>query len=203
MSRNPFQPPPWMQTVLDTATDGILIECAERVVYANAAYAALLGYRRTGELTLRPVTELIAGADVDRLLRFGRLRMAGERVPSTYDFAARRSDDSTIRLQASVSLAVCSGTPYITTIVRPFSTAVAVTEPGTAVAGPHDQLSPRERQVMERILAGKRPKAIALELALAENTIATLRLRLLEKIGASDNRQLYQYALRHRLIDWS
>lgn len=191
-----------MQTVLDTANYGILIESGERVVYVNAAYTELLSYKRTEELTSRAVTDLIADADVDRLLRFGRMRMAGKRAPSAYDFAACRRDGSTIRLQASVSLALCGGTPYITTIVRPCSAATP-SAPGDAVAGPHDQLSPRERQVMEMLLAGKRPKAIALELGLAENTIATLRLRLLEKIGVVDSRELFQYALRHRLIDWS
>lgn len=191
-----------MQTVLDTAHDGILIESAERVVYVNAAYAELLAYRRAGELISHPVTELIAGSDVDRLLRFGHMRMAGKRAPSAYEFAARRRDGSTVPLQASVSLAFFDGTPYITTIVRPLATASPI-EPGSAMAGPHDQLSPREREVMDNLLAGKRPKIIALELDLAENTIATLRLRLLEKIGAVDNRELFQYALRHRLIDWS
>ena len=191
-----------MQTALDTANEGILIESAERVVYANAAYAELLAYRRAEELTSRAVTDIIADADVDRLLRFGRLRQTGKHAPAAYDFAARRRDASTIRLQASVSLALSGGTSYITTIVRPIPIAIP-SEQATIIAGPHDQLSPREREVMDMILAGKRPKIIALELHLAENTIATLRLRLLEKIGIGDNRALFQYALRHRLIDWS
>lgn len=190
-----------MQVVLDTATDGILIEVGERVVYVNEAYAELLSYRRTAEITSRSMTELIADADVDRLLRFGRMRMAGERAPSAYDFAARRRDDSSIRLQASVSLALCGGTSYITTIVRPFYSRVA--ELGNVISGPHEQLSPREREVMELLLEGKRPKVIAADLDVAENTVATLRLRLLEKIGIRDTRELFQYALRHRLIDWS
>ncbi|HEY0371609.1 MAG TPA: LuxR C-terminal-related transcriptional regulator [Thermoanaerobaculia bacterium] len=188
-----------MQSVLDTVHDGILIEAVERVVYVNAAYAELLAYRRTDELTARPVTDLIADCDVDRLLRFSRRRSAGKPVPSAYDFVALRRDATTIRLQASVSLAFCGGMPYITTIVRPSSTA----EPGLAVPGPHDQLSPREGEVLAMILAGKRPKVIALELELAENTVATLRVRLFEKIGVADIRELFQYALRHRLIDWS
>ena len=42
-----------------------------------------------------------------------------------------------------------------------------------------------------------------MELGVTENTVATHRTRLLEKIGVADNRELYQYALRHRLVDWS
>jgi PAS domain S-box-containing protein len=193
---------PWMHAALDSAADGILIEAGERVVYANASYAALLGYRRPAELLARSVTELVAEPDVDRLARFGRMRVAGEHVPATYDFVALRSDASAVRLQASVSITICSGTPYITTIVRLFPGSAA-DSPEAAIAGPHDQLSPRERQVMEMMLAGKRAKVIALELELTENTVATHRVRLLEKIGVSDNRELFQYALRHRLIDWS
>ena len=201
MSRISFQSDAWVQAAVDSAADGILIESDERVVYANATYAGLLGYKRPAELVSRSIAELICDGDADRLLRFGRMRVAGLRVPSTYDFAALRCDAAAIRLQASVAMTSCSGRPYITTIVRPFSANLSA--PGEPLAGPHEQLSPRERQIMDMILGGKRPKRIALDLQLTETTVATHRLRLLEKIGAADNRELFQYALRHRLVDWS
>lgn len=191
-----------MEAALDAARDGVLIERDERVVYANAAYARLLGYRSSTELVRRRTAELIAECDAERLTRFGHMRVSGKRVPAAYDFAALRSDGTSVRLEASVSMSVADGVPYITTIARPF----AEEDPSPAegvIAGPHDRLSARERQVMEMLLAGKRPKAIAFELGLAENTVATHRTRLLEKIGVSDTRELFQYALRHRLLDWS
>jgi PAS domain S-box-containing protein len=191
-----------MEAVLDSASDGIMIENAERVVYANNSYATLLGYRRPVDLVTHPVVEFIAGSDVDRLMRYGRNRAAGQRVPSTYDFAGRRKDGSPVRLQASVSLTTLGAISYIMTIVRPLA-EVAATPDDEPLPGPHDSLSARERQVMELLLAGKRPKVIAAELGVNENTIATHRARMLEKVGVADNRELFQYALKHRLVDWS
>lgn len=191
-----------MQAALDAADEGILIERGGNVVYANASYARLLGYRGSAELMRRPAGELIADCDSERLTHFGRRRLLGERAPSSYDFVARRSDGSSIRLQASVSTSTTEGVSYVMTIVRPFSAGIDAPADGP-IAGPHDRLSPRELQVMEMLLAGKRPKLIALELELTENTVATHRTRLLEKIGVGGNRELYQYALRHHLVDWS
>lgn len=190
----------WIHGALDSANDGILIETAERVAYANAAYADLLGYRRSTDLVYRPVSELISAADVDRLLRFGRMRSIGQRAPSVYDFAALRKDRSAIPLEASVSVSMFGRTPYITTIVRPLPPADSN---GGPLPGPHDRLSAREHQIFEMILAGKRPKVIAFDLDLTENTVATHRTRLLQKIGVTDTRELFKYALRHHLIDWS
>lgn len=191
----------WLLRALDTATDGVLVEAAERVVYVNDAYAALLGYRRAADLLSRPISELIAEDDADRLIRFGRARISGQRVPSAYDFAALRNDVSNIRLQASVSLSMFGGTPYIMTIARRFlGIEQTAAQP---IPGPHEVLSARESEVMRMLLDGKRPKEIAFALGLTENTIATHRTRLLGKMGVRDNRELFQYALRHRLVDWS
>lgn len=192
----------WMGSALDAAGDGILIECGERVLYANDAYAKLLGYRRPADLIQRTVATIIAAQDADRLTRFGRMRAAGEHPPSSYDFAARCADCTSVRLQASVSMSVYAGKPYIMTIVRPFarddhSASSAV------IAGPHDTLSVREHQIMEQILAGRRPKTIAWDLGVSEKTVATYRARLLAKLGVADNRELFQYALRHGLVDWT
>lgn len=192
----------WLEGALNAATDGIMIERGEQVVYANTAYAQLLGYRGSMDLVRRRIGELVADCDAERLVQFGRLRIAGKRAPSSYDFAALHSDGSPVRLQASVSVSITAGQSFIMTIVRPFCAGLDETDDGP-IAGTHDDLSPRERQVMEMLLGGKRPKAIAFELGLTENTVATHRTRLLEKMGVSDNRELYQYALRHRLVDWS
>lgn len=191
----------WMYEALEAAGEGIVIESGERVVYANTSYAQLLGYRGSADLVRRSIGELIADCDAERLAQFGRLRISGKRVPTSYDFAALRMDGSSIRLQASVSVSISRGLAYIMTIARPFCGGIDTPIEGP-IAGMHDVLSPRERQVMEMLVGGKRPKVIAFELGLTENTVATHRTRLLEKIGVSDNLELYQYALRHRLVAW-
>lgn len=192
----------WMAAVLDNAGDGIMVETAERVVYANHSYATLLGYRRPLELMSQRVAELVAIADADRLSRYGRSRMIGHRAPATYDFTALHKDGSPVRLQASVSVTMQGAAAYIMSIVRPMMPVPPIPA-HVPLAGPHDSLSTRERQVMEMLLAGKRPKAIAGELGISENTVATHRARMLEKIGLTNIRDLFRYALRHRLVDWS
>lgn len=61
-------------------------------------------------------------------------------------------------------------------------------------------LSDRENQILSRILAGQTTKEIALELGIAETTVATHRSRLLKKMNLRDNRDLFCYALRHGLL---
>lgn len=65
------------------------------------------------------------------------------------------------------------------------------------------KLSPREREVMLRLVAGQRLKEIACELGVTVQTVATHRQRLLRKLGLGDNRALLRYALRQGLLDWT
>jgi len=64
-------------------------------------------------------------------------------------------------------------------------------------------LSPREREVMLRLVAGQRLKEIALELDVSVKTVATHRQRLLRRLDLADNRALYRYALANGLLDWT
>ncbi|HSP33870.1 MAG TPA: GAF domain-containing protein [Thermoanaerobaculia bacterium] len=65
------------------------------------------------------------------------------------------------------------------------------------------KLSAREREVMLRLVAGQRLKEIACALHITVQTVATHRQRLLRKLGLSDNRALFRYALRSGLLDWT
>lgn len=156
----------------------------------------------TISLTVASVTA--SPHDRERLLRFGRQRLLGQSAPATYDFLARGRAGAEIRLQASVSVALVGITPCIATFVRPFyASTVEIAGSATEVTGPHVHLSPREREVMNAILDGKRIKEIAAELMVSGKTVATHRARLLARMGLPGNRELFQYALRHRLIEWS
>lgn len=195
-----------MRSVFDGLVDGVLIEDDEQIVYMNPAYASMLGYRRPDDLMRGKVAQVVADEDVPRLLEFGRRRLKKLDAPVTYDFAARRVDGSSMRLQASVSTASILGRVLITSIVRPFydevETIEGVSDP-YAKPGPHQRLSARERDVMARILDGQRLKEIALEFIVSVKTISTHRVRLLKKLGLPDDRALFQYALRNRFIHWS
>ncbi|HYR27781.1 MAG TPA: response regulator transcription factor [Thermoanaerobaculia bacterium] len=67
----------------------------------------------------------------------------------------------------------------------------------------HQDLSPRERDIMLRLVRGARPKEIARDLDISEKTVATHRARLMKKLRVDDNRQLLLYALKAGLTDWA
>lgn len=64
----------------------------------------------------------------------------------------------------------------------------------------HDRLSPREREVFNRILAGQRLKEIAAHLDISVKTVTTHRSRLMRKLNVDDNLGLYRYGIRNGLI---
>ncbi len=64
----------------------------------------------------------------------------------------------------------------------------------------HQRLSPREREVMNMILSGRRLKEIAATLDISVKTVTTHRSRLLRKLGLDDNLGLYRYGVRNGLI---
>ncbi|HUR82921.1 MAG TPA: helix-turn-helix transcriptional regulator [Thermoanaerobaculia bacterium] len=66
--------------------------------------------------------------------------------------------------------------------------------------GHHQRLSPREHEVMNMILSGRRLKEIAAQLDISVKTVTTHRSRLLRKLGVEDNLGLYRYGVRNGLI---
>jgi FixJ family two-component response regulator len=56
-------------------------------------------------------------------------------------------------------------------------------------------LSPRERQVMERVTAGQANKVIAIDLGISERTVEIHRARLMEKMGADSLPHLVRMVL--------
>ena len=64
----------------------------------------------------------------------------------------------------------------------------------------HGALTPREREVMQMTLAGRRAKEIALALDVSVKTVSTHRSRLMRKLGVESDVDLLRYALAHRLV---
>jgi NarL family two-component system response regulator LiaR len=82
-----------------------------------------------------------------------------------------------------------------------------LSEPGPAIRR-GDQtgvsaLTPREREVLELIAAGRSNKRIALELGIAEKTVKTHVGHLMAKLGVSDRTQAALLAVRRGLVDGS
>jgi DNA-binding NarL/FixJ family response regulator len=63
----------------------------------------------------------------------------------------------------------------------------------------HEQLSPRERQILEMISSGLPLGDIADRLHLSPKTVSTHKMRLMQKLDLRNNADLLKYALRHGL----
>lgn len=67
----------------------------------------------------------------------------------------------------------------------------------------HEQLSEREFQVMQMLVAGKCVKEIAAELAVSPKTVSTFHTRILQKLRLDNDVELLRYALEHNLLESS
>ncbi|MGF6439270.1 response regulator [Paraburkholderia youngii] len=65
---------------------------------------------------------------------------------------------------------------------------------------PHKVLSDREFQVLQMLGAGRSINEIAETCTLSAKTISTHKMRLMRKLGLSNNAELIGYAIRHGLI---
>ena len=65
----------------------------------------------------------------------------------------------------------------------------------------HQSLSTREYQVMLMIARGMSLKEIAAELSISAKTVGTYHLRILAKMGLSNDIQITRYALLNKLVD--
>lgn len=175
--------------VLDDAPDGVLVESGDAIAYVNAAYARLLGYDRAGDLASATIRDIAHPDDFERLAWFGRCRAEGKPAPTRYTFRAR-AREKVVTLDASISAAHCDGQLLITTIVRELHAAPPppLELPGTK------HLSPREREVMQQLLDGRRSKEIALLLDCSEKTIWSHRARAFRKLGLRGVADLFRAA---------
>lgn len=178
------------KAVLDGATDGVLIECGERVVYLNPAYARMLAYPSTSELHGATIGDIAHPEDLERLRWFGACRAAGRPAPSRYTFRARGRGARVVTLDATISQTKAAGEVLITTIVRELQSGDREDAmfPGT------EKLSPRELQILQLILRGARSKEIAVALEISEKTVFTHRSRAFRKLAVRNDREVFRLA---------
>jgi DNA-binding NarL/FixJ family response regulator len=65
---------------------------------------------------------------------------------------------------------------------------------------PHEVLSDREFQVLQMLATGRSINDIADACALSAKTISTHKMRLMQKLGLTNNAEVIRYAIRHGLI---
>lgn len=71
---------------------------------------------------------------------------------------------------------------------------------GVSAEAPHAQLSDREYQIFQHIVAGEGLTEIARQLNLSVKTVSTYKTRILEKLHLGNATELVRYAVRHDLI---
>ena len=71
---------------------------------------------------------------------------------------------------------------------------------GTLTKSPMESLSVRERQVLQRIVAGASSADIAANLCLSRKTVDTYRGRLMTKLGVANRSALIRLAVEHELM---
>ena len=182
-----------LKTVLDSASDGVLVECDEEIAYANSAYARMLGYPSATEIVGATIRDIADPEDLDRLTWFGRCRVEGKPAPTRYSFRARARSGNTVTFDACISTARSDSKTLITTIVREVQKAAAYDEPKLELPG-MARLSARELEIITHLLDGKRSKEIALLLDISEKTVCTHRCRAFQKLGLRSDRELFRLA---------
>ncbi len=79
--------------------------------------------------------------------------------------------------------------------------AQEIANTGKDKSAPHDALTPREREVLKLVAAGRTNAQVAAALSISENTVAWHRANLMGKLGVHSAAELVRYALQQGLAD--
>jgi RNA polymerase sigma factor (sigma-70 family) len=71
---------------------------------------------------------------------------------------------------------------------------------GSIEVSPLEQLSPREREILQLVAEGKTSQEIGERLSISSKTVDTYRSRLMRKIGVDDVAGLVKFAIQHGVI---
>lgn len=74
-------------------------------------------------------------------------------------------------------------------------------QPQDALRAPHELLTDRETEIFRRLAEGTAPQDIALELGVAQSTVATHVARIKDKLEVTSLGEIVRYAHRHRLVE--
>lgn len=111
--------------------------------------------------------------------------------------SAYLSKDEAVDLLVPALRMAVSGRKYVTPGV---AALLAEHLDGTSRGLPHEALSPREFEVMQKLGAGHRVCDIAQQLGLSMKTVSTFRARMLRKLGMQTHAELVRYLVQHDLL---
>ena len=96
--------------------------------------------------------------------------------------------------------AVHTGKRYLSQRIDPGQLDAAIRQTHSAQRpSPLEQLSTRERQVLQLVAEGQSSAEIAARLSLSSKTVETYRCRLMQKLGLGDLPSLVRFAILHGL----
>jgi len=108
----------WMKAICNASRDGILVEHAESIVFANQACAELFGYESVMEMLGQSASGLCTAQEKQRMMEYGRQRESGGDAPHIYEFQGSRKNGSTLEAEVSASAFTLQGKNYIISVIR-------------------------------------------------------------------------------------
>jgi PAS domain S-box-containing protein len=105
------------RTLVESSIQGLHIQRNWTTLFANPAFARMLGYEHPSELVGLDTRRWIAPDDLARLERDRAARLRGEPVPAEYELQATRRDGSLIWVDIQVAEIVWEGEPAVQSTV--------------------------------------------------------------------------------------
>ncbi len=100
--------------LVENLTLGVVIHSNDQPVYANQAFADILGYADPDEvLAMVSVDAFVAPSERERMLSYRQRRYRGDPAPETYEYQALRRDGRIIWLEIRVNVTAWHGVPAI------------------------------------------------------------------------------------------
>ena len=105
------------RSLVERANDGIAIVQDTLIKYINPRLAEIAGYT-VAEMTGTPFTDYIYPDELPTVVDYYNRRMAGEKVPSTYETALRHRNGSRREVEVNTSIITYQGKPAAFGIIR-------------------------------------------------------------------------------------
>jgi DNA-binding NarL/FixJ family response regulator len=141
-------------------------------------------------LALRPTTQIVVLSACQTVEHVYRALRAGAR-----GYVLKEASGT--ELVKAIST-VMSGEQYLSPGIKPL--LVGRTLSGALAKSPMESLSVRERQVLQRLVAGATSADIAAHLCLSRKTVDTYRGRLMIKLGVGNRSALIRLAVEYDLM---
>ena len=108
----------WLDAIVEGSRDSILVEENDHIIFANKALADTYGYESADEMIGKHISTFRSAEDDQRMLGYSKKRLAGENVPTTYEFKGVRRDGSVFDADVSVSAFRSDGKSFIVSSPR-------------------------------------------------------------------------------------